>query len=88
MDDYPDIGTTIANLEKEQNTDPAKIKQIKWLETNFATTEKINSAEKEQKYLSKLRRSFSKNRVFYKKDLEHDGITSFSTGRYGRNANH
>ena len=50
MDDYPELETTIANLKKEQDSDPVITTLINGLETESAPTAKIYSTV-EQKYL-------------------------------------
>ena len=64
--------TTLANLEREQNSDPVIKKVIKWSKTNLAPTANICSVGEEQKYLKQLRRSVTENAIVYKRYFEQE----------------
>ena len=72
MDDYPELKTIIANLKKEQNSEPV-IEVIKWLETEFEPTTNIYSAGEERKYLRQFRRLFTESGMLYRRYFAHDG---------------
>ena len=71
MDQYPDVETTVGNLEEEQDSDPA-ITMIHWLETDSAPTLNIYFTGVEQKYLKQLGRSFLENGMICRRDFAHD----------------
>ena len=73
MDHYPEMDTTITNLKKEQNSDSAIAKVLKWMETQSAPTTNIYSIGVEQKHLKQLRRLYTENGTLYRRYLAHDG---------------
>ena len=73
MNDYPELETTIANLKKEQNSEPLITKVIKWLRTDSAPTASIYSTGEEQKYLKQFRRLFAGSGILYRRYFAHNG---------------
>ena len=69
MDNYPELGTTIADLKNEQNSDPV----TKWLHTDSTPMANLYSTGNEQKYLKQLRRLCIGNRILYRQYLLNDG---------------
>ena len=61
----------MANMKKEQNSEPVIAKVIKWMETESAPTENIYSTE-EHKYLKQLWRIFTENGILYRQYFAHD----------------
>ena len=55
LDDYPDLGRTIADLKNKQNSNLVITKVIEWLKTDSAPTANIYSTGEEQKYLKEFR---------------------------------
>ena len=77
MDNYPELETTMAQLQNEQQKDTLLTKVKKWKTDGNIPDNSIYSTGDEQKYIKQLPRLIIDNGILKRKYYNHDGTTLY-----------